>query len=98
SLSEYIDTSSRPWLGPCTYKLSTLDSCGESALSAPHTSIFLTDSAETNVNVLNWTPYIGFTPSQYYIFRGAKLNSLVKIDSVSATTLTYHDTLPPPTA
>ncbi|HXB11963.1 MAG TPA: T9SS type A sorting domain-containing protein, partial [Bacteroidia bacterium] len=96
SLSDYIDTSSRPGQGPCTYELATQDSCGVSILSPPHTSIFLTDSTGVNVNILNWTGYVGFVPSQYIIYRGPRINSLLKIDSVPSSTLTYRDTLPPP--
>jgi hypothetical protein len=94
-MSDYIDTSSRPQQGPCTYILATDDSCGVSFWSPPHTSIFLYDSTGTNVNILYWTGYVGFTPTQYLIYRGSKLSTLVKIDSVSNTTFTYHDTLPP---
>lgn len=94
-LSEYIDTSSNPSQGPESYELSTLDSCGESLLSAPHTSIYLTTFAGPNVYILNWTPYIGFTPSEYRIFRGPSMNSLVQIDSVPNNVFTYHDTLAP---
>ncbi|HTB07829.1 MAG TPA: T9SS type A sorting domain-containing protein [Bacteroidia bacterium] len=95
SLSEYIDTASRPWLGSNTYALATVDSCGVSAMSSPHTTIFLTDSSSANLNVLNWTAYVGFTPTEYLIYRGPALNALTLIDSVSSTTLTYKDTLPP---
>jgi hypothetical protein len=98
SLSQYIDTSSRPWLAPCTYELSTVDSCGQSSLSSPHTSIFLWDSAGVNVNILNWTPYVGFTPTYYYIYRGSSLSTLVKIDSVPYTVFTYNDNNPPANA
>lgn len=95
-LSEYIDTSSRPWLAPCSYELSTVDSCGESALSPPHTSIFLWDSTGISSNILYWTPYVGFTPTYYYIYRGSKLSTLTKLDSVSNTTFTYTDLAAPP--
>ena len=95
SLSDYIDTSSRPWLGSSTYEVATVDSCGVSSLSAPHTSIYMTDTAETNVNVLNWTAYVGFSPAGYLIYRGSNLGNLVKIDSVGPATFTYHDTIPP---
>ena len=94
-LSEYIDTSATPSLAPVSYKLATDDSCGESALSAVNTTIYLTVTAGVNVNILNWTPYVGFAPSKYRIFRGPSLTSLVQIDSVPNTVLTYHDTLPP---
>ncbi|HXB12822.1 MAG TPA: choice-of-anchor tandem repeat GloVer-containing protein [Bacteroidia bacterium] len=95
SLSEYLDMNSSPAYGIQSYKLSTVDSCGESALSSPHSTIFLTTSAGPNVYILNWTPYVGFTPSEYRIFRGPSLNSMVQIDSVPSGVLTYTDTLPP---
>jgi hypothetical protein len=95
-LSEYVDLSANPALGPISYELATDDSCGESALSAVNTTIYMWDTAETNVNILNWTAYVGFTPTYYYIYRGASLNTLAKIDSVPNTIFTYHDTLPPP--
>ncbi len=95
SLSEYIDTASDPSAGPVSYKLSTTDSCGESALSSVHTTMYLTTAAGYNVYILNWTAYVGFTPSKYRIFRGPALNALVQIDSVPNNVVTYHDTLPP---
>jgi hypothetical protein len=97
-LSDYIDMSSNPSAGPSTYELATMDSCGQSGMSAPHTSIFMWDSVETNQNVLNWTAYVGFTPVYYYIYRGTNLGNLVKIDSVPYTTLTYTDIAPPPSS
>jgi|GEM_PF-6756496 len=93
--SKYLDTTSFPSNGPETYEISTVDSCGESSLSSPHTTIYLTTTSGTNVYILNWTPYIGFTPSKYRIFRGLSMNTLKQIDSVSNTVFTYHDTLPP---
>jgi hypothetical protein len=95
ALSEYVDTTSFPSDGPETYELSTLDSCGESALSSPHTTIYLTTTSGLNVYILNWTAYVGFTPSKYRILRGPTMSSLVQIDSVPNGVLTYHDTLPP---
>jgi uncharacterized repeat protein (TIGR03803 family) len=95
SLSEYVDLNSDPTLGPVSYELSTVDSCGESALSAPHTTIFLTTTSGINAFILNWTPYLGFTPSKYRIFRGPALNTMVQIDSVPNTTLTFTDSFPP---
>jgi|GEM_PF-1440891 len=95
ALSDYIDTSSNPSMGNSTYELSTVDSCGESSLSSPHTSIYLTVTIDTNANVLNWTGYVGFTPSEYMIFRGPAMNALTLIDSVSYTVTTFTDSLPP---
>jgi hypothetical protein len=97
-LSDYLDVTSNPSAGPSSYELATVDSCGVSALSAPHTSIFLMDSAEVGQNVLHWTAYVGFTPVYYYIYRGTNLGNLVKIDSVPYTTLTYTDIAPPPSS
>ncbi len=94
-LSEYTDLIANPANGPISYELSTEDSCAESALSAKHTTIWLKDSAATNVNILKWTAYVGFTPSKYRIFRGLSIGNLSLIDSVANTILTYHDTLPP---
>ncbi len=93
--SEYLDMNSNPSIGPVSYELSTTDSCGESALSLPHTTIYLTTTAGVNSFILNWTPYVGFTPSIYRIFRGPALNAMVQIDSVSSSTLTYTDSFPP---
>ena len=94
-LSEYIDLTSDPSTGPESYELSTGDSCGESALSTKHTTMFLTTTSGFNVYKLNWTAYVGFTPSKYRIFRGPSMHSLVQIDSVASTVLSFHDTLPP---
>ena len=96
AFSEFVDLNSFPLSGPVSYKLSTNDSCGESSLSAPHTTIYLTTTAALNVYILNWTAYVGFTPTWYRILRGVSVNSVIQIDSVPSNTLTYHDTLPPP--
>ncbi len=95
ALSEYIDMNSNPTAGTVAFEISTVDSCGESILSPPHRTIYLNTTASTNVFILNWTPYIGFTPTVYRIFRGPALNAMVQIDSVAPTVYTYHDTLPP---
>ncbi len=98
ALSDYIDTASRPSTGYSTYELATVDSCGLSAMSSPHSTIYLTDSASANLNILYWTPYVGFTPTEYLIYRGPAMNALTLIDSVSSSTLTFRDTLPPPSS
>lgn len=91
-----IDENSNPSAGPVSYELSTVDSCGESALSPPATTIYLVVTPGTNANILNWTAYVGFTPSRYRILRGPSMSSLVQIDSVSSLTLAYTDSFPPP--
>ena len=40
---------------------------------------------------MSWTAYIGFTVSEYYIYRGPALNAVTLIDSVPGTTLNYTD-------
>jgi N-acetylneuraminic acid mutarotase len=95
SLTKYIDNASNPSDGPVSYELSTVDSCCESSLCSPHSTVHLAITAGPNVYVLSWTPYVGFTPSEYDIFRGPSMSSLSLIGSVSNSVLTYHDTLPP---
>ncbi len=94
-LSEYLDLTSDPSANSESYELSTDDSCGESDHSSSLATMHLTTTAGFNVYKLNWTPYVGFTPSKYRIFRGLTMHSMVQIDSVSNTTLTFNDTLPP---
>ncbi len=64
-------------------------------MSAPHTTILLTTTSGINAYNLSWTAYVGFTPSKYRIFRGPALNTMVQIDSVANTVLTYVDSFPP---
>jgi len=96
SLSDYVDTSSRPALGPDSYEISTVDACGESAKSPYHRTVYLSVVPSANCNVLSWNAYIGFIPAQYIIFRGPTLSTLTKLDSVPNTSLAFRDTLPPP--
>jgi len=95
SMSEFVDTASNPAIATQSYEISTVDSCGESTLSPAHTSILLTTSAGTNAYLLNWTPYIGFTPVRYRIYRGPSMSTLVQIDSVANTIYNYVDSFPP---
>ncbi|HTB31902.1 MAG TPA: T9SS type A sorting domain-containing protein, partial [Bacteroidia bacterium] len=90
-----IDAHWPSWFGPASYELSTFDSCGESALSAPATSVFLTTTAGVNAYILNWTAYVGFIPTEYRIFRATSSGPLTLIDSVLNTVLTYTDSFPP---
>ncbi len=95
SLSEFVDASSNPSAGVQTYQLSTVDSCGESALSAPCSSIFLTTTQGTHAYIMTWTPYVGFTPVRYRIFRGPSMSQLTQIDSVPNNVYAYVDSFPP---
>ena len=96
SLTEFVDTTSNPSVATQSYEISVVDSCGESALSAPHTSILLTTTAGLNAYNLSWTGYVGFTPALYRIFRGPSMSALVQIDSVPNTVFNYVDSFPPP--
>jgi len=95
ALSEFIDTASQPNTQPYSYKISTVDSCGESALSPVNSSIYLQVIIGTGSDTLRWTPYVGFVTPIYYIFRGPSINALKLIDSVSGSILSYIDNSPP---
>jgi uncharacterized repeat protein (TIGR03803 family) len=95
ALSEYIDTASNPSAQSYSYKISTVDSCGESSLSPFNSTIYLQVALLANRDSLYWTPYVGFATPQYLIYRGLSLNALTLIDSVSGGTFNYVDTLPP---
>jgi len=96
ALSMFVDTASNPSLQSYSYRISTVDSCGESALSPFNSTIFLQVLQEVSGrDSLYWTPYVGFSTSYYLIYRGPALNKLTLIDSVSGSVLQYIDTLPP---
>jgi hypothetical protein len=96
SLSEFIDYSSNPTTQAYNYRLTTVDSCGESGMSPISSSIYLNVIISTGRDSLYWTPYVGFTTPTYYIYRGPALNNLTLLDSVSGTILSYVDLSPPP--
>jgi uncharacterized repeat protein (TIGR03803 family) len=94
SLSEYVDVASNPATQSYSYRISTIDSCGESALSSVNSSIYLQVLQGSNKDSLYWSAYVGFSAPIYYIYKGTALNKLTLIDSVSGSTLYYIDTLP----
>ncbi len=95
ALSEYIDTTSNPDSKSYSYRISTVDSCGESSLSPFNSTIYLQVVQLATKDSLFWTPYIGFVTPNYLIYRGLSLNTLTLIDSVSGSVLYYNDSLPP---
>ncbi|HSY77858.1 MAG TPA: T9SS type A sorting domain-containing protein, partial [Bacteroidia bacterium] len=95
ALSEYIDTASKPNSQAYSYRISTFDSCGESALSITNSTIYLQATAIGKGDSLNWTPYVGFVPTKYKIYRGLTSNGLSVIDSVLAGVTSYVDLSPP---
>jgi uncharacterized repeat protein (TIGR03803 family) len=95
ALSEFIDTGSHPNTQSYSYKISTVDSCGESSLSPTNSTVYLQVAMLSNRDSLYWTPYIGFATPKYLIYRGLSLNALTLIDSVSGGIFNFVDTLPP---
>ncbi|HTB06646.1 MAG TPA: choice-of-anchor tandem repeat GloVer-containing protein [Bacteroidia bacterium] len=97
ALSEYIDNASNPSTQAYSYRISTVDSCGQSALSPLNSTIYLQVLQEASGrDSLYWTPYVGFSTPYYLIYRGPSLNALTLIDSVSGSGAQYFvDTLPP---
>ena len=93
SLSNYLDLSSNPKTKSSSYRLATLDSCGNnSALGASHKTMHLTANKGINgERNLVWENYEGFSFGQYRIWRGTAANNIVLIDSVVSTTTTYSD-------
>ena len=89
----YIDYSSHPQGRPARYKISAEDIEGqESILSNYHQPVFLQVSCylETTVN-LDWTPYLGRTPSQYEIYRGTTPDNMSLYDTINGSFSSYND-------
>ncbi len=81
----YIDDNSDATQTNYSYKISSVDTCGnESFLSDAHSSIFLSvNSAQYNQQVvctLNYTPYEGFFVVYYYILKGTSPDNLEVAD------------------
>ncbi len=95
ALSEYIDTASNPNSRPYSYRISTVDSCGESTLSPFNSTIYLQVVQLSGKDSLYWTEYVGIATPVYRIYRGPSLNALTLIDSVSGSSLSYLDNAPP---
>lgn len=97
-LSVYVDSGSNPLQKAYSYKMSIVDTFGvESPLSSLHKTMHLTiNSGQNNSWNLIWTPYQGFGFNTAYIMRGASLNNMIIIDSVSSSTTSFTDLTPPP--
>lgn len=76
------------------YSLRTMNTCGRvSAIGASHCTILLTGSADIGpVNTLSWSPYIGWRPNRYVIYREGNNGNLVRLDSVDGSINGYKDT------
>lgn len=69
--SQWTDFSRKATIAPVTYRITSMNQCStESRGLFPHTTIFETiNSPASGINVVEWTPYTGWTPSAYYIYR-----------------------------
>lgn len=90
------DTTSIPQQRPYKYKLSALLFSGEeTALSNYHKTIHLSINEGPDGWNLIWSPYEGFAFTTYYIYRGFYADSLILLDSISASFTSYTDIDPP---
>ncbi|OYU97583.1 MAG: hypothetical protein CFE21_04625 [Bacteroidetes bacterium B1(2017)] len=78
-----------------SYDITSSDSCDNRRDYGKykHQTIYLNASIDTCLNsiTLNWTAYVGWQASVYYIYRKTNSGSFVLIDSVSGSTLVYTD-------
>jgi len=95
SLSVYLDVTSDPDVINASYKITTLIGGNESAQSAPHATMILGSLIGPGGEVsMTWTPYAGFAPATYNIWRGATSSTMVQIDNIPATVTAYADINP----
>ncbi|MBW8048929.1 MAG: PKD domain-containing protein [Cytophagales bacterium] len=94
--SIFVDAVSFPATKSELYKIAAVDSCGnESVLSALHHTLHLTVSLGPGVINLVWDNYIGFSGVKYRIWRGTSPLNMAILDSISGSSITYTDTMPP---
>ncbi len=98
NLSVYTDMSSQPSNQQHLYKISAVDSCGESELSPYHKTLLLQYVSSVGGVNMNWGEYeiengdINF--KTYIIYRGTDSTHLEEIGRVSASSNLYVDTDP----
>ncbi len=100
SAGVFVDSASNPAVKAYSYKISTIDSCGnESTLSDFHKTMHLTINvgAGTSWNLI-WTHYVGMNVITYRIWRADTSMNWTKIDSVPGTNNSYTDLTPPTTS
>ena len=93
---EFTDLISHPNLHSDKYKITVVDSCGnESGLSDFHKTIKLNMDAFDDIMCLGWEEYIDqtgvYSPTKYYIYRGASPETMVLHDSVWGFINTFND-------
>jgi len=97
SAGVFVDTNSNPAVKAYSYKISTIDSCGnESMMSEMHKTMHLTinQGSGTTWNLI-WNFYDGIPVQTYRIWRADTSMNWVKIDSVPGTNSSYSDLTPP---
>ena len=98
SAGVFVDTNSNPAVKAYSYKISTIDSCGnESIMSDMHKTMHLTinQGSGTTWNLI-WNFYEGIPVQTYRIWRADTSLNWAKIDSVPGTNSSYSDLSPPP--
>lgn len=94
--SVYEDMVSNPMIQSFKYRIVTADTCGNSIMGAPHTTIHLLTSVSSSTGYpqLSWNPYVGFGYGTYFIYRGSSPATLSLYDSISSSFITYTDVAP----
>ena len=93
----FIDTLSDPAIKAYSYKISTIDSCGnESVMSDFHKTMHLTinQGSGTTWNLI-WNHYIGVPVQTYRIWRTDTSMTWTKVDSVPGSNSSWTDLNPP---
>jgi len=91
--SSFLDLTSNNQVQNYSYKIRSIDSCGNySNLSLEHKTILLQSniSANNSVNLL-WTPYVGITYGTYYVYRSVNNNPYTLLVSLPSSQLNYND-------
>jgi hypothetical protein len=91
--SVFTDTASEPSKHSDSYRITTIDSCGNTSYQSwTHQTIhlMLSPGLPGKFN-LSWSPYIGFNYNTYYIYKGSTPESLELIDSIAASKTQYTD-------
>ncbi len=97
SAGVFVDVNSNPAVKAYSYKISTVDSCGnESLLSDNHTTMHLSinQGSGSSWNLI-WNFYEGIPVQTYRIWRADTSLNWTKIDSVPGTNSSYTDLNPP---
>jgi hypothetical protein len=97
SQNHFIDLNSNPFNQSYSYKITTIDTCGnESNFSAFHTTITLLAAYDqgTNTYGFTWSAYQGLTVSDYYLYGITAGGTETLIGSVPGNQYFYNYTNP----